>query len=185
MTQHLHAVADHGRRQYLTATDPRDLIRQIIPRHHLGSRVVNKCTVLFKTMNDQTVETPRTLHGVRALRGILHPVSGISDVDPMGRSEDMRLALRRREQREMKDKKSNVANLLQAQWVRGKALPRGNWGTPSKKAPNDCDHPPNAVQNGGNTMMYSEMINFYAWTRSNVTTSWCSGRNPCHRSAHD
>ena len=44
----------------------------------------------------------------------------------MGRSEDILLALRRREQREMKDKKSNVANLLEAQWVRGKALPRGN-----------------------------------------------------------
>ena len=40
---------------------------------------------------------------------------------PMGRSEDIRLALRRREQREMKNKKSNVANLLEAQWVRGKS----------------------------------------------------------------
>ena len=45
---------------------------------------------------------------------------------PMGRSEDIPLALRRREQREMKNKKSNVANLLEAQWVRGKALSRGN-----------------------------------------------------------
>ena len=101
-TQHPHAVADHGRRQHRTATDLRDLIRQIFPRHHLGSRVVNKCTLLFKTMSgiygrargdstawntvdDQTVETPRTLHVVRAMRGILrHPVSGISDVDPHG-----------------------------------------------------------------------------------------------------
>ena len=34
---------------------------------------------------------------------------------PMGRSEDIRLALRRREQREMKNKKSiNVAKLLEA-----------------------------------------------------------------------
>ena len=41
---------------------------------------------------------------------------------PIERSEDIRLALRRREQREMKDKKNNVANLR----VRGKALPRGN-----------------------------------------------------------
>ena len=49
----------------------------------------------------------------------------------MGRSED----IRRREQREMKDKKCNVANILE---VRGKALPRGNRGTPWKKAPNDC-----------------------------------------------
>ena len=54
---------------------------------------------------------------------------------PMGRSEDIRLALRRREQREMKNKKSNVANLLEAQWVRGKAFLRGNRGTPWKKAP--------------------------------------------------
>ena len=44
---------------------------------------------------------------------------------PMGRSEEIQLALRRREQREM-DKKSNVANILEARWVRGKALPRGN-----------------------------------------------------------
>ena len=51
MTQHPHAVADHGRRQHLTATDPRDLIRQSFPLHHLGRRVVNKCTVLFKTMS--------------------------------------------------------------------------------------------------------------------------------------
>ena len=41
----------------------------------------------------------------------------------MGRSEDIRLALRRREQREIEDKKSNVANFLEAQWVRGKAFP--------------------------------------------------------------
>ena len=108
MTQHPHAVGDHGRRQHLTATDLRDLIRQSFPRPQVGSRVVNKCTVLLKTtigmcgraldcdqlrrgstawntVDDQTVETPRTLHGVRAMRGILrHPVSGISDVDPHG-----------------------------------------------------------------------------------------------------
>ena len=45
----------------------------------------------------------------------------------------------------MKNKKSNVANLLEAQWERGKALPRGNRGTPWKKAPK-CDHPPTAIQ---------------------------------------
>ena len=37
------------------------------------------------TVDDQTVETPYTLHGVRAMRGILrHSVSGISDVDHHG-----------------------------------------------------------------------------------------------------
>ena len=72
---------------------------------------------------------------------------------PTGRSEDIRLALRRREQREMKSKKSNVANFLEVQWVRGKTLPRSNRGTPWKKAPNDCDHPPNAIQKGGNAVM--------------------------------
>ena len=46
MTQYPHAVADHGRRQHRTATDLRDLIRPTLPCHHLGSRVVNKCTVL-------------------------------------------------------------------------------------------------------------------------------------------
>ena len=39
----------------------------------------------WNTVDDQTVETPRTLHVVRAMRGIpRHPVSGISDVDPRG-----------------------------------------------------------------------------------------------------
>ena len=75
---------------------------------------------------------------------------------PMGRSEDIPLALRRREQRETKDKKSNAANFLEAQWMRGKVLPRGNRGTPWKKAPNDCDHPPTAIQKGGNAVTYYE-----------------------------
>ena len=51
MTQHLHAVADHGRRQHGTATDLPDLIRPILPRHYLVSRLVSKCTELFKTMS--------------------------------------------------------------------------------------------------------------------------------------
>ena len=51
MTQHPHAVADHGRRQPPTTTDLRDLIRPISPTSSLGSRVVNKCTVLFKTIS--------------------------------------------------------------------------------------------------------------------------------------
>ena len=39
----------------------------------------------WNTVDDQTVVTPRTLHGVRAMRGIIrHPVSGISDVDLHG-----------------------------------------------------------------------------------------------------
>ena len=51
MAQHLRAVADHGRRQHRTATDLPDFIRPIVPRPHLGSRVVNKRTALFKTMS--------------------------------------------------------------------------------------------------------------------------------------
>ena len=39
---------------------------------------------------------------------------------PMGRLEDIWLAMRRREQREMKNKKSGVANLLEAQWCAAK-----------------------------------------------------------------
>ena len=75
---------------------------------------------------------------------------------PMGRPEDIQLALRRREERKTKNKKSNVANLVEAQWVRGKAFPRGSQGTPWKKAPNDCDHPSSAIQKGGNAAMYYE-----------------------------
>ena len=97
MTQH-HAVADHGKRQHLTTTDLRDLIRQPLPLHLLGSREVNKCTVLFKTMSgifgraqchqsrggstawntvdDQTMEALCTLHGVRTMRGILRHCLG-------------------------------------------------------------------------------------------------------------
>ena len=36
------------------------------------------------------------------------------------------------------------------------ALPRGNRGTPWNKAPNDCDHPPSAIQKRGNTAMFYE-----------------------------
>ena len=63
---------------------------------------------------------------------------------PMGLSEDIQLALRRREQREMKDKKSNVANFLEAQWVRGKAY-REATGEPVEegaerlRSSTDCD----------------------------------------------
>ena len=68
----------------------------------------------WNTVDDQTVETPRTPHGVRAMRGFLrHPVSGISDVDPHGTIGGHPACVARREQREMKDKKSNVANLLE------------------------------------------------------------------------
>ena len=35
-------LADHGTRQHRTATGLPDLIRPILPRHYLGSRVVNK-----------------------------------------------------------------------------------------------------------------------------------------------
>ena len=140
VTQHPHAVADHGRRQHLTTTDLRDLIRQSLPLHLLGSRVVNKCTVLFKTMSGIFGRALNaTSRGEAQRHGTLwtikqwkrsHTTCCRCDVQhsstlchreflmliPMGRSEDIRLALRRREQREMKNKKSNVANYLEAQW---------------------------------------------------------------------
>ena len=180
MTHHPHAVADHGRRQHLTTADLRDLIRQIFPRHHLGSRVVNKRTVLFKTMSGicgraLNATSPReaqrhgTLWTIKQWKRLAHYMVYVRCAAffdtlsreflmliPVGRLEDIRLALRRREQRETKEKKSNVANFLEAQRVRGNALPRGNRGTPWEKAPNDCDHPPNAVQKGGNAVMYYE-----------------------------
>ena len=151
MILHPHAVADHGRRQHLTTTDLRDLIRQSLAPHQLGSRVVNKCTVIFKTMSGiygrslnatspgetqrhGTLWTIKQWHTTWCTCDARHSSTTLSVeflmLIPMGRSDDIWLALRRREQREMKDKKSNVANFLEAQWVRGKALPRGNRGTP-------------------------------------------------------
>ena len=64
---------------------------------------------------------------------------------PTGRSENIRLALRRREQREMKNKKSNVANLLEAQQVRGKSpTERQPWNPVEEdseglRSSTDCD----------------------------------------------
>ena len=119
MTQHPHAVADHGRRQHRTATDLRDLIREIFPRHHLGSRVVNKRTVLFKTMSgiygraldcDQSWRDSTAWNTVedKQWKRLAHYMlyvrcAAFSDtlsrefvmLIPMGRSEDIRLALRR------------------------------------------------------------------------------------------
>ena len=136
--------------------------------------MVNKCMVLFKTMSGILDElsrrpvqgTPNSMEHCKQWKRLAHYMmymrcAAFFDtlsreflmLITMGRSEDIPLALRRREQREMKDKKSNVANVLEAQWVRGKALPRGTWW---KKAPNDCDHPPNAIQKGGNAVMYNE-----------------------------
>ena len=159
----IHAVADHGRRKHRMSTDLRDLIRQIFPRHNLCSRVVNKCTVIFTTMSGRygralhttrPGETQRhgTLWTIKPWKCFAHYMlyvrcaaffDTLSEeflmLIPTGKPEDIRLALRRREQREMKNKKSNVSNLLEeAQWVRGKALPKGNRGTPWKKAPNNC-----------------------------------------------
>ena len=162
--QHRDAVADHGRRQHRMSTDLRDLIRQIFPRHHLGSRVVSKCTAIFRTMSgiyeralDATcpgeTQRHRTLWTIKQWKRLAHYMLYVRCAAffdtlsreflmliPTGQPEDIWLALRRREKREMKHKKSNVANLLDAQWVRGKALPRGNRVTPWNKAPNtDCD----------------------------------------------
>ena len=139
MTQHPHAVADHGRK-HRTATELQDLIRQSFPPHHLGSRVVNKRTVLFKTMSGiygralsatSPAETQRhgTLWTIKQWKRLAHYTlyelcAAFFDTlaREFGRSEDIQFALQRRERREMKNKKGNVANFLEAQWVRGKSL---------------------------------------------------------------
>ena len=112
----------------------------------------------WNIVDDQTVETSRTLHAVRAMCDILrHTEPGIFDVDPHGTTRGHPACIAAtRATRDEKQEKSNVANLLEAQWVRGKAFPRGNRRTPWKKAPNDCDHPPSAIQKGGNAAMYYE-----------------------------
>ena len=107
MTQHPHAVADHGRRQHLTNAPARShptIFPTSSPRFKSGKQMHGAFrnherdiwtssrgdqsrgdSTAWNTVDDQTVETPCTLHVVRAMRGILrHPVSGISDVDPRG-----------------------------------------------------------------------------------------------------
>ena len=89
-------------------TDLPDLIRPIFPtssplfksgkqmhaafqNHERDKWTSSQCdqsrrgSTAWNIVDDQTVETPRTLHGVRAMRGVLrHRVSGISDVDLHG-----------------------------------------------------------------------------------------------------
>ena len=140
MAQHPHAVAD-GRRQQ---TDLRDLFRQSLPRYHLGSRVLNKCTVLCRTMSgkngrdlDATSpgETQRhgTLWTIKQWKRLAHHMLYVRCAAffdtlsreflmliPKGRSEGIRLALRRRE----------CCKFPGGSWVCGKASPRGNRTTP-------------------------------------------------------
>ena len=154
MNQHPHAVADHGRKQHPTVTNPRDLSSAIFPtsspwfksgkqmhgafqNHERDFRTSSKChqsrrgSTAWNTVDDQTVETLRTSHGVRAMRGILrHSVSGISDVDPHGTIGGHPACIAQTGATRDEGQKRNVANLLEAQWVRGKALPRGNRGNP-------------------------------------------------------
>ena len=111
----------------------------------------------WNIVDDQTAETSRTLHVVRSMCCILrHTGRGFFDIDPHGTTRGHPACIAAtRATRDEEQEKSNVANLVEAQWVRGKAFPRGNRGTPWKKAPNDCDHPPSAIQKGGNAAMYN------------------------------
>ena len=116
------------------STDVQDLTQIIYPRHHLGSRVVRQRTASNKTMSGiygralgatSPGETQR--HGIlwtvnqwKRLTHYMMYVQSAAFFDtlsrellmliPTGRSEDIRMALRRREQREMKNKESNAAN---------------------------------------------------------------------------
>ena len=131
MTQHPHAVADYSRRSHRTATEQQDLIRQ--PSHFSETWVGSMDDPLRRP-------TPGRLNGLghfgRSNSGNVSRTTCCtcyvrhSSTRWLGNSwcwspwDDKRTSSRR--QRELNNKKSNVANLLQAQWVRGKALPRGN-----------------------------------------------------------
>ena len=139
MTQHPHTVADHGRTQHRMSTDLYDLKQPTYPRRHLGSRAENQRMAFFRTMSgicgralDATSpgETQRhgTLWAVKQWKRLAHDMlyvrcAAVFDtlsreflmLISTGRSEDIRRALRRREQREMKNKKSNVSNFLEVQ----------------------------------------------------------------------
>ena len=138
MTQPPHAAGDHCRKLHQTATELQNLIRQTFTRYHFGSGVANKGTVLFTTMSGihgraieaTSLEIPRhgTLWTIKQWERLSHYMLYVRcaaffdalareflTLIPVGRPEDIQLASRRREQREMKNKKSNVANLLEAQ----------------------------------------------------------------------
>ena len=162
MTQHPHAVAGHGRRPTRTATELQYLIRQTFPHHRLWETNERGDQPWRDSATRNVVDDPMVEASSACMLCVRRAVffdtlaREFLTLIPTGRPEDIRLALRRREQRKMKNKKSNEANILEAQWVRGKALPRGNRGTPWKKDPNDCDHPPNALLQKVNAVMYNE-----------------------------
>ena len=163
MTQPTHAATDHAenpiRRQRICDISS-DKSSHVIT----SVQVANKRTVYFRTMSGicgRAIKATRpreaqrhgTLWTIKHWRRLAHYMPYVryaAFFDTLAGE----FLMRRREQREMKNKKSNVANLLEAQWARGKLLPRGCRGTPWKKAPNDCDHPPTAIQKGSNAAMY-------------------------------
>ena len=181
MTQHPHEVADHGRRQHPTTTDLPDLRQQSLPLHHLGSRVVNtssRChqslrgSTAWNIVDDQTVETTRALHGVRAMRGILrHPVSGISDADPHGTIGGHPACIATtgatRDEGQVEQCCEFSRGSVGARQSLTERQPVNLW----KKAPNDCDHPPTAIQKGGNAVMCCERCEMCGnrWQRIHLT----------------
>ena len=170
--QHPHAVADHGRRRHLTATDLRDLpqfksgqqMHGAFQNHERDIWTSSQCdqsrrgSTAWNTVDDQTVETPRTLHGVRAMRDILrHRVSGISDVGPHGTiGRHPACIATTGATRDEGPRRAMLRIFWRLSGCAAKPFREATRGTPWKKAPNDCDHPPTATQNGGNSVMYYE-----------------------------
>ena len=71
----------------------------------------------------------------------------------------------------MKNKKSNVVNILEASGCGAKRYREAS-GNSVEKEPNDCDHPPNAIQKGGKAVMYCERCEMCGnrWQRIPLTT---------------
>ena len=86
MTQHLHAVADHGRRQHRTATDLPDLIRPILLRHYLSMLPVpERLNGMEQCGRSNSGNDSHTTRCTCDARHSSTPCLGdISDIDPRG-----------------------------------------------------------------------------------------------------
>ena len=123
----------------------------------LSRRPVLGDSTAWNTVDDQTVETPRTQHDVRAMRGILrHPVSGISDVDPHRTIRGHLACIATTGATRDEEQEDQCCEPSGGSAGARQSLTERQPGTPWKKAPNDCDHPPTAIQKGGNAALYYE-----------------------------
>ena len=119
----------------------------------------------WNTIGCQTVETSLPLHGVRAMRGCLrHLVSGIFDADPHGTVRGHPECTATTGATRGGEQAEQCCEFSGGPMGARQSFSERQPGNPWKKAPNDCDHPPTAIQKGGNAVMYCERCEM-CWNR--------------------